>query len=108
MPHTPGLWRLETIFVQPASDRCFTIIGPKGEAAAFANVWNDAEAEGRANAKLLAAAPDLLAALQLFTKASMFESRPTRGESFIGWQLGDGDSHTAMKAARAAIAKATI
>jgi len=49
---------------------------------------------------------DLLAALKLFTSASMSESRPTRGESFIGWQRGDGSSASERVAiARTAIAK---
>jgi hypothetical protein len=56
----------------------------------------------------IGAAPDLLEALKLFTSASMGESRPTRGESSIGWQKGDGLSASDRVAiARAAIAKAT-
>ena len=61
-----------------------------------------------ANARLSAAAADLLSALKLFTAASMSETRMSRGESFIGWQQGDGiPAHERLKIARAAIAKAT-
>jgi len=33
---------------------------------------------------------ELVAALELFTSASMGETRPSRGESSIGWQASDG------------------
>lgn len=59
-------------------------------------------------ARLMAAAPDLLAVAQMVEKASMSEVRPGRGESSIGWQSGDGVTCDSIhKAARAAISKAT-
>ncbi len=67
----------------------------------------DNRAEREANAYLIAAALEMLAALKLFTSASMSESRPTRGESFIGWQKGDGLTASERVAiARTAVAKA--
>ena len=60
--HTPGPMRLGSTLLNPASDRCRSIIGPKGEVVAFVNIWEDAEEEGEANAKLLMAATDLLEA----------------------------------------------
>ena len=41
----------------------------------------------------------------MVTKASMCETRPSRGESFIGWQAGDGGSAAEiLTAARVVIA----
>jgi hypothetical protein len=53
--------------------------------------------EDRANARLMAAAPDLLKALQAFKKASL-------GEDFDGWHEKYDE---AVSLARAALAKAT-
>lgn len=83
-----------------------------GEIAVFMRGYerdeNNDGCESFTNARLCAAAPDLLEALKLFTSASMGETRPTRGESFIGWQTGDGlTARERLKIARAAIIKAT-
>jgi|ERR1700721_492655 len=56
---------------------------------------------------LMIAAPELMAVCKMILKASMGETRPSRGESSIGWQRGDGVTADQVKAAaRAAIAKA--
>lgn len=64
-------------------------------------------ADGVRMLHLIAAAPDLYAALELLSSPSMGESRPSRGESFIGWQKGDGPSaEERLKIARAALSRA--
>ena len=99
--HTPGPW----VTGGCGDDGWRMILGPKtrfyhafGEAytTGIAHISvSDCEAEDLANARLIAAAPELLAALQeLFATASI---RATTAESSIA----------AIDAARAAIAKAT-
>ena len=62
--------------------------------------------QDEANARLIAAAPDLLAALELFANASM-SGWNGGGESHIGWQRGEGLSAIErVQQARTAIAKA--
>lgn len=64
--------------------------------------------EDRQVGLLIAAAPDLYEALKLFASPSMSESRPSRGESSIGWQRDDGLlASQRVKIAKAALAKAT-
>lgn len=49
----------------------------------------------------------LVNGLRLFTCASMRETRPSRGESFIGWQKGDGSASKAMETAHELLENAT-
>jgi hypothetical protein len=50
---------------------------------------------------------ELVAVCEMIVKASMGETRPSRGESFIGWQRGDGANADSVRAAaRAALSKA--
>ncbi|HGD3582188.1 TPA: hypothetical protein ACI4GT_002922 [Enterobacter hormaechei] len=99
MKHTPGPW-----FIKPVSNA--TVEGNlniiqtesstgKGYHVSYSASWDnneDAKIEAQANAKLIAAAPDLLEALQ-----SIIELQ-TRGYVVLG------DKYTGM--ARAAISKA--
>ncbi len=86
--HTAGPWR---IGMKPGP----MIYGPHGEQVADLRAAMVPTAEGNADARLIAAAPELLAALQAFAA------------------LYSGDSYTpdewnaAVRAARAAIRKAT-
>lgn len=59
-----------------------------------------------ANARLIAAAPELLEVLQLLASPSMSSVRGN-GESSIGWQAGELSADQRLAVARAAIAKAT-
>lgn len=89
MNHTPGPWHdsvIGTIEDQPA---CWQIIGAGG-------VVGDVQSVNPADARLIAAAPDLLAALKACLPIIDAHRRAA---------LGEGD--IAAMAARAAISKAT-
>lgn len=111
--HTPGPWVSSKFGFQVLTgDSWSTVCALKGDAS-WENNRGDYHQEyewqrQEANARLIAAAPELLAVVQMVAKASMFETRPHRGESSIGWQsdakLNGSD---VWKAAHAAIAKAT-
>jgi hypothetical protein len=86
--HTPGPWHIGVRTFHAGRD----VYGPKGEPVAVADDAITATPEAEANARLIAAAPDLLAALQAI--------------------MGDPDAvdhilHLDAVAADAAIAKAT-
>lgn len=83
--HTPGPWRNEPGLIQDC------IIGPDNRAVVA--IYDRGGPQGEANANLIAAAPDLLAALR--------ELLPE------GWDDGTMDHMPGVKAARLAIAKAT-
>jgi hypothetical protein len=104
--HTPGPWDVND---ELGSE--IWVTGPDRTAPVICDIVprdpDEYLAEDEANAALIAAAPELLAVARMVTAASMGETRPSRGESFIGWQRGDGaDADTIRKAARAAISKA--
>ena len=64
--HTPGPWRIETWTYQNARE-VITIQTDKDAVATVCNLWrdgNDSTIEGVANARLIAAAPEMLAALE--------------------------------------------
>ncbi len=82
--HTPGPWEVEL----GTANRDWHII-KRGTA------WNATSAERDANARLIAAAPDLLAALALIL-----------ADYSAAYGGDEKDEPKAMKAARAAIAKA--
>jgi hypothetical protein len=86
--HTPGPWHIGVRTFHAGRD----VYGPKGEPVAVADDAITATPEAEANARLIAAAPNLLAALQAI--------------------MGDPDAvdhilHLDAVAADAAIAKAT-
>ena len=89
--HTPGPWAIESggDIIQDA-EPCFPLVAHCFDTPGFA----DGEAE--ANARLMAAAPDLLAALRQLTR---FCVRPGDDRHDYGYDEG-------MRQARAAIAKA--
>ena len=57
MNHTPGPWK----YLGQNEESCFVGLGPDHKIAVGGFTWNDAEA----NARLIAAAPELLEALQM-------------------------------------------
>ena len=83
--HTPGPWRVTTAKVMAENGRAICLIENRKLHEGFQ--------ESSANACIIAAAPDLLAALRLCERA--LEERDAEAEEH------------AAKAARAAIAKAT-
>jgi hypothetical protein len=89
-PHTPGPWESDHNFID-AKKRTIASIRPKG-------FGNDMTAEDNANAALIAAAPELLAALERFVdNFSRFES-PEKLKEKPGYEM--------YTQARAAIARA--
>ena len=62
--HTPGPWHPVTLGASP--DHSWAIDSELHEVARLSE-WPDNQAEAEANARLIAAAPDLLAALQSLT-----------------------------------------
>lgn len=68
--HTPGPWTAEEVIVRPPNQRSWEVNCDKGGRVLICNTGNSADgtvppAEQRgANARLIAAAPDLLAALE--------------------------------------------
>jgi hypothetical protein len=90
MKHTPGPWKIHT-FAQ------LNIVSANTGllVASCADGWTGQGNEREANAALIAAAPDLLAALQLIANSEEYD-----GDSFVC------DFATLQGVARAAIAKA--
>lgn len=89
--HTPGPWRQVGAYIASANERVVARIAPPADAVVM---WADTPAglETAANAALIAAAPELLEALNLINVDS-------DGDGFI--------CREAMDQVRAAIAKAT-
>lgn len=72
MTHTPGPWAAKPTVPSDGFD-CWTIIDSSGQDLAWSKGYqNDAEMQG--NARLIAAAPDLLAALGLVWDAHGMDS----------------------------------
>ncbi len=104
--HTPGPWTVETWNYAMATPprKELTITAEKDAVAKVNGLWRsertvseiDERQEEKANARLIAAAPELLAALKSITEAyqKMFETMP------VAWQTYDD-------IAQSAIAKAT-
>lgn len=97
--HTPGPWRVGGGYTHNFGFDCLMVeSGPADpdEAIAIASVWSDgddgSDTESEANAALVSAAPDLLAALE-----ESIEYSPYKGES---------EETPFLRRARAAIAKA--
>lgn len=104
--HTPGPWK---VFENPEGLPVVESTGPHADAVAHIR-WARREADGAevdANARLIAAAPDLLEALRL---AIQFVEKPKLVDALRdlpdGWAEPVSRDAT-LQAARAAIAKAT-
>lgn len=100
--HTPGPWNVDQ--GKPTKTRGIDIIGPNTRHVVASvhfpsEVWSSVESQtrARATARLIAAAPDLLAALELMT--DQYE-QVCHDNNVMGWPA-------AVEHARAAIAKAT-
>ncbi len=91
MKHTPGPWRIS----DARSTKVVLIDDAKGQAVGEL-VW--ADVRNPADARLIAAAPDLLEALEKTESALARCIGPHKSE--------EGDRHPALAQARAAIAKA--
>jgi hypothetical protein len=90
--HTPGPWHIGVRTFHAGRD----VYGPKGEPVAVADDAITATPEAEANARLIAAAPCLLACLEALV-----------GEADLGEVDLDDDDRAKLEQARAAIAKAT-
>jgi hypothetical protein len=103
--HTPGPWYCNKTGEMKYSG--FTIREKKTARSicAYASNGKRPLEEQQANANLIAAAPELLEALKAFVSHSMGGTN-NNGETWIGWQKGEGDSADKLAFARAAIAKA--
>lgn len=108
MAHTPGPWRL---WLSPNEPGVFTLHGasrgPQGRDLTIArrNSGTPNGAEGIANARLLAAAPDLLAGLKVMEETVM-RLGLARDQGDDVWAAAVGAQFAALRQARAAIAKA--
>ena len=89
--HTPGPWHVDT------EDQDADIHSGFGMVAKTMGHGHAQDGEGTANARLIAAAPELLDALQ--SMVSQFPEAELRA---------DPDLHASVKRARAAIAKAVM
>lgn len=103
--HTPGPWQIET-WNYSGSRTVPTIRTAKDAIAQLCNLWRPEDnphemgvAEQEANARLIAAAPDMLAALKAFLRA------PSIGSSGPGSVSIEVQTFN-LNEARAAIAKA--
>lgn len=86
--HTPGPWRAHDI-------EAFVVLAPDGRTVAYAQGQPRSSGANEANARLIAAAPDLLAALQNAVRCG---ERDALGTGAPKWTV----------AARVAIARATV
>lgn len=89
--HTPGPWHIGVRTFHAGRD----VYGPKGEPVAVADDAITATPEAEANARLIAAAPELLAALRHLL------------EDAVALNMGESDRSGVLAEARAAIDKAT-
>ena len=98
--HTPGPWEAERI----DNSNCVYIKCERGFFIATCHDGVRGESNAIANARLIAAAPELLEALQ-----SLLKSFPTEDDMHIaGWEQSEIDlACRDYEAARAAVAKAT-
>lgn len=89
--HTPGPWVLGECRRMTVGGFGFPVADKDGNTPAFVASWRDnAAEEGSANARLIAAAPDMLAALKAAER----------------WMSGEGIATDALDMVRAAIARA--
>jgi len=99
MSHTPGPWQWSDEYLTSNQDKTWSLLGADGygilSCDGLGNSPQEIGSNGRANARLISAAPDLLEALV----------------DLIGWVPGANSWHTdgpvnAVERARAAIRKA--
>ena len=91
--HTPGPWKIDDSWYD------YTVVGPNGEEIIFQDGPHGTPTLKQVDARLIAAAPDMLEALERVLENSM---DPKSVEEFGGYCL---DSETS-EIARSAIAKA--
>lgn len=92
--HTPGPWRVKRSESKPAFNVVGTKVGCKYKIARCPYISDDDKQEAEANAKLIAAAPELLEALQcLFNACEVLQVLPKNAPE--------------IKLAKSAIKKAT-
>lgn len=72
--HTPGPWQM-----YPSSEQMQVNVGVPDSAIGHAIAFGNTQAEAQANARLIAAAPDLLAALQYVLDAHDYDGALTMG-----------------------------
>lgn len=110
MKHTPGPWNVESVHSEALHEICMTNPPPgEGDPVVLASVSYDEDRgtcptlqEANANARLMAAAPDLLEACKLFELAQSEWLRDDGIMTFGEWM----DHHKVSGAIRAAIMKA--
>ncbi len=93
MTHTPGPW---TIMAMDADIGCRTILGGRSYFAITETVGLSDDDEDRANAHLIAAAPELLEALEAIAE----------GRTLVMDDIGETFAEALRRDARAAIEKA--
>ena len=106
--HTPGLWNI--VLADKRRREHFNAYILPGKGFALATVhWSTYPDEGRANARLIAAAPELLEALKLAQGALRFLNGEISEEDFLGSRGNDGQLavRVAISDSAQAIAKAT-
>ncbi len=105
MSHTPAPWRVEngkvskehTIFGPPAPEMKTGYILAR---VCHSNLFNDKGKEGLANARLIAAAPELLEALEAIKETAMPHEGPSNPQGMALFQI--------VQTAQAAITKTTL
>lgn len=103
---TPGNWQVEPIEASYKPSGLVYLRINSGKSIAFAGVYKDkgiSEAEARANAALIAAAPELYAALEMCEADYMHEAEDARAEGRIASAQA---YERAAKDIRAVLAKA--
>ncbi len=66
--HTPGEWVVSKTYLDGSSSTVITRVSAPDKGTTICDIWGMNTEEGKANAKLIAAAPELLGALQELVK----------------------------------------
>ncbi len=105
--HTPGPWEYSTRFTAKATGP-LQMIGPDPECRHIADIPRNGDQQRQeADARLIAAAPELLETLENVLRLTS-KSRQTEDNGSVGWeQVAANRLPHIAQAARAAIAKAT-
>lgn len=83
MKATPGPWTYEPQDGTPGHCLCAQVFGPDGNSIATVDPSQPDESEANANARLMAAAPDMLTALKVLVNDSMFKDHPAASQMAI-------------------------
>lgn len=102
--HTPGKWEVAHIPQNEGEKRRFVIVGPLPTRLILADVWGT-DAEGLANAHLLAAAPELYAACKAAQKSLLGFCQSLAGVTDLS---ADVDALNQLEAAIAEAEKETL